>query len=325
MQRSSKHPARLTTPEVMDQSFSRAIPNSAVRPLTRRADWRGGLHLLGHLCLIACTGWLVYLSRDSGLVLLAWILHGTALVFLFAPLHECIHRTAFRSRWINDVVAWFCGAVLVLPPTYFRAFHFAHHRYTQDATRDPELSTPKPNSLAGYLFHVSGLPYWRAQAGVLIRHASGKVNERFIAPAQRGAAVSEARSFLLLYFGLAGISILTESSAIVTYWLIPVLLGQPALRLYLLAEHTGCPETSDMLANTRTTLTLWPLRALAWNMPFHVEHHTYPGIPFHALPAAHRLLRSKIGVLGSGYIAVHREILGKIIRAPASAAKRGQA
>jgi fatty acid desaturase len=80
-----------------------------------------------------------------------------------------------------------------------------------------------------------------------------------------------------------------------------------------------------MLANTRTTLTLWPLRTLAWNMPFHVEHHTYPGVPFHRLPAAHRLLRSKIGVLGRGYIAVHWEILGTLNRPAASAAKRGQA
>lgn len=308
----------------MDQSFSAAIPKSALRPLTRRANWHGGLHLFGHLCLIACTAWLVYLARDSAWLFLASPIHGIALVFLFAPLHECIHRTAFRSRWINDAVAWFCGAVIALPPAYFRAFHFAHHRYTQDPTRDPELSSPKPTSLAGYLLHVSGLPYWRAQAGVLIRHALGRADDPFIAASQRAAAVTEARSYISLYVGLAGISILTQSTALVTYWLIPVLLGQPALRLYLLAEHTGCPETSDMLTNTRTTLTLWPLRALAWNMPYHVEHHSYPGVPFHALPAAHRLLRSKIGVLGPGYIAVHREILGKITRAPSSAAKRGQ-
>jgi fatty acid desaturase len=308
----------------MDQSFSAAIPKSALRPLTRRSDWRGGLHLIGHLCLIACTAWLAYLARGSGWLFPAMALHGIAMIFLFAPLHECIHRTAFRSRWIDDAVAWACGAILALPPTYFRAFHFAHHRFTQDPTKDPELATPKPTSLPGYLFHVSGLPYWRAQAGVLIRHALGRVDDGFIAPSQRGAAIAEARAYILLYVGFAGISALTQNSLLVTFWLVPVLLGQPALRLYLLAEHTGCPEIPDMLANSRTTLTLWPLRALAWNMPHHAEHHAYPGLPFHALPAAHRLMRSKIAVLGPGYIAVHREILGKIMRAPSSAARRGQ-
>ena len=46
-------------------------------------------------------------------------------------------------------------------------------------------------------------------------------------------------------------------------------LGQPALRLYLLAEHTGCPAVPDMLANSRTVLTNAVVRWLAWNMPFH--------------------------------------------------------
>jgi len=61
--------------------------------------------------------------------LAAWA-YGTCLVFLFAPLHETIHGTAFRSRRLNRVVSAACGWILVLPPRYFRAFHFEHHRHT---------------------------------------------------------------------------------------------------------------------------------------------------------------------------------------------------
>ena len=64
-----------------------------------------------------------------------------------------------------------------------------------------------------------------------------------------------------------------------------------------------------MLENSRTTRTLAPIRRLAWNMPYHAEHHACPALPFHALPAAHRLLRSRIAVQARGYVAVHREIL----------------
>jgi fatty acid desaturase len=87
------------------------------------------------------------------------------------------------------------------------------------------------------------------------------------------------------------------------------LLGQPFLRLYLLAEHTGCPLIANMLENSRTTLSLAPIRRLAWNMPYHAEHHACPALPFHALPAAHRLLRARIPVQAPGYVAVHREIV----------------
>ena len=48
-------------------------------------------------------------------------------------------------------------------------------------------------------------------------------------------------------------------------------------------------------------------------MPYHAEHHAYPALPFHALPAAHRLLRSKIAVQASGYVAVHREIVAGLM------------
>ncbi|MEO1613431.1 MAG: fatty acid desaturase, partial [Pseudomonadota bacterium] len=59
----------------------------------------------------------------------------------------------------------------------------------------------------------------------------------------------------------------------------------PALRFYLLAEHGRCPMAADMFANTRTTLTNVVVRTLAWNMPYHTEHHVFPAVPFHKLPA----------------------------------------
>jgi len=101
--------------------------------------------------------------------------------------------------------------------------------------------------------------------------------------------------------------LLSGSTAALLYWVIPALLGQPWLRLYLLAEHTGCPAVADMFRNTRTTLTIPLLRWLAWNMPYHAEHHVAAAVPFHQLPALHRLLRERIVVLTPGYLAFHRQ------------------
>jgi fatty acid desaturase len=49
-----------------------------------------------------------------------------------------------------------------------------------------------------------------------------------------------------------------------------------------------------------------------WNMPFHAEHHLYPAIPFHLLPAAHRVLRQHLAHVAPGYPAANREILGAL-------------
>jgi fatty acid desaturase len=91
-------------------------------------------------------------------------------------------------------------------------------------------------------------------------------------------------------------------------WLAPLLLGQPFLRAYLLAEHGACPLVADMLANTRTTFTNGLVRFLAWNMPFHAEHHAWPSIPFHALPAANALVHDKLRTTAPGYAAALGDI-----------------
>ncbi|MGH6899875.1 MAG: fatty acid desaturase [Geminicoccaceae bacterium] len=309
----------MTRSNVVYATSEGAGERGALVRLSARSDGKGLRQLGWQLGALAATGVLAWSARGSLWLLPAMVGHGVLLVSLFAPLHESIHWTAFRTRRLSDIVAWGCGAALVLPPAYFRAFHFAHHRHTQDPARDPELAVPKPRTTGAYLWHVSGLPYWREQLVTTVRHARGRVAEPFIAPRQRLAIVREARLLLGVYLLAALASIALASPALLYLWVGPALLGQPFLRLYLLAEHTGCPLVSNMLENSRTTRSLAPIRRLAWNMPYHAEHHAYPALPFHALPAAHRLLKSRIAVQASGYVAVHREIVAGL-QAPGRAA-----
>lgn len=295
----------------MDEVFAPTdvLDKRALKRLSRRSDFKGAVRVLGHGAALALAGVLVWRTAGTTWLALSLPLYALLLIFLFAPLHETIHRTAFRTKALNDAVAWVCGAVLLLPPDYFRAFHFAHHRHTQDPARDPELATPKPATLRGYLWLATGLPTWAHQGAGLLRHAAGQVPEAFIVPRQRPAILREARLLLALYAVIAAASILTGSWAAVLLWVGPALIGQPALRLYLLAEHTGCPLVPDMFENSRTTVSNRLVRWLAWNMPFHVEHHAYPAVPFHALPAAHEVIKERIAVQDSGYLAAHRHIL----------------
>ena len=38
----------------------------------------------------------------------------------------------------------------------------------------------------------------------------------------------------------------------------------------------------------------WLSRVLYWNMNYHIEHHLYPSIPFHALPALNAAIRDQL-------------------------------
>ena len=285
------------------------------RGLLQRSDRKGLVHLAGHLAALGATGIPIALQAPGWPVLL--LPHGILLVFLFCLQHEAIHKTPFRSAGLNGAAGWGAGLVNLLPPVWFHHFHMDHHRYTHDPARDPELAKPLPRTKAGLAWLIAGGPYWTSQVRTLLVNAAGRNRDGFVPPAARAAVAWEARSFLAAYLAAAAVSVLAGSAALLWLWVVPALLGQPFLRLYLLAEHTGCPHVANMLENTRTTFTNRLVRFIAWNMPYHVEHHAYPAVPFHRLPAFHAVLRDHLSVTADGYRAATRDTTGAILRGAA--------
>ncbi|MBV8852567.1 MAG: fatty acid desaturase [Sinobacteraceae bacterium] len=286
------------------------LPRDILRQLSRRSDARGLLQLAMHMALLCATSFFIFSSRGRPWLPVAMVLHGIVLSFLFCAQHECIHRTAFQRRWLNDAVAWVCGTLLVLPPEYFRLFHFAHHRFTQDPLRDPELADSGAMTPWTWLWRICGIPYWRDRLTVTLTHAlTGRVRESFVPPEKRRRVVHEARLLWTWYLCVLVISVCLHRSEALIYWILPAFLGQPFLRLFLLAEHSGCALSADMLENTRTTRTNAAVRALSWRMPYHAEHHCFPSVPFHSLPALHALIGPRVRVTSSGYLALHVALL----------------
>jgi fatty acid desaturase len=103
---------------------------------------------------------------------------------------------------------------------------------------------------------------------------------------------------------------------IIWCWLLPIILGQPFLRLNLLAEHGRCPMVANMFENTRTTFTNRIVRFLAWNMPYHAEHHAYPTVPFHKLPMLHDLVRDELKVTSNGYVEFQKSYIETLTAKP---------
>ena len=279
--------------------------------LLARSD-AAGLRQLGlHLGALVATGLPIALRLPGWPLLL--LPHGVLLVFLFTAQHACTHRTAFARDGLNRAVAWAAGFLLLVPPEWFRCFHAAHHRFTHDPERDPELAAPPPHGLGGYLWRLTGLPLWWGSWRTLLVNAAGRCRDGFVPAGSRPAVAREARAMLAGYgLCLAG-SVAMGSGLLLWLWVVPALLGQPFLRAYLMAEHERCPHVADMLANSRTTLTTWLVRRLAWNMPYHAEHHAYPAVPFHALPRFHALARRHLKTVGQGYARFHRAELKNLL------------
>ncbi|MEE8166408.1 MAG: fatty acid desaturase, partial [Myxococcota bacterium] len=236
-------------------------------------------------------------------------------VFVFFPLmHESGHQTAFESRAWNEIGVWLGALVMLQAPSFFREFHWEHHRSTQDREHDPEISAAPalldgwPTNPISYLLLASGQFLMLGKLGFTMSCALFPVTLwsrffPFVRSERRARVARESRLALLLItaFVVLGWRLVPGFSVVLVAWPIAhVLLG-----FYLMAEHTGLPNAGDQLERSRSVRSNAMLRWLMWNMPYHAEHHAYPGIPYHALPALHQLLEPALRHTSSGYLRFH--------------------
>ncbi|MFD1160561.1 fatty acid desaturase [Roseovarius aestuarii] len=291
------------------KAFIASLPADTLADLNRRDDAPGLRHLAGHAALI--TGFGLWIALGLPLWQVALVGQGIAICFLFTLEHEATHKTPFADERLSEWVGRICGVLIALPFEWFRYFHLAHHRHTNVPGKDPELMAgAKPDTIGTYIVHVTGIPFWVDMLDRIIGSAFGRDPGDFVPERAHRRVMVEARWMLLIY-GLT-VASLFVTPLLFWVWLLPCLLGQPFLRLYLLAEHGRCAFVANMFENTRTTYTNRIIHFLAWNMPYHVEHHTLPQVPFHRLPDLHVHMQGRHKVTSDGYLRFTGEYLNTL-------------
>ena len=278
------------------KSFLKTLNAKDKARLNARSDARGLRHLMMYCAVLGVMGSWIFFALPLWQIML--IPHGILISFLFTLQHECTHNTPFKTLWLNSIMGHLIAFVLFQPFLWFRYFHLAHHKYTNIPGKDPELDGhEKPSSWGAFVRHLSTVDYWWAKVTTLIGNSVGPLTASYIPPRKRRALRAEAVLLIVAY----GVVFAMAPTALLWLWIVPLILGFPVLRLYLLAEHGRCPEVEDMFLNTRTTLTTRVVRFLAWNMPYHAEHHAMPSVPFHKLPVLHDMTAAHLGQVSDGY------------------------
>ena len=267
--------------------------------LTRTSNKAGLKHLFVYVsCLCATSSYIIYQAPFWPVMLLV---SGILLAFLFNLQHECTHNTPFRSRWLNTLMGQITGLLLFQPFLWFRHFHMAHHRHTNIKGKDPELAGgDKPETWSQLFWHLSTISYWRDKFDVLWKNATLSSLPSYVPKHARRALQFEAL-FMLGCYSVFGLLLMFGHVWILILWLLPLMMGFPFLRLYLLAEHGRCPYVTNMFENTRTVFTNKILCFFTWNMPYHTEHHILPAVPFYYLPKFHEYTKENLAVTNDGY------------------------
>ena len=295
----------------MEVSFSRRklVTPEELKALNVRSNLWGAGQMASHISAILCVGYIHTIVLGTAWALLTGFLLGILLNFLYAAQHELSHSTVFSTRKVNEIFGRVIGFLMIFPRDYDQVMHFAHHTHTQNWEKDGEL-VREPYTLRSYLLWMSGITYWRNRFFGVIRRARGIIIEPYIRVEEEAKVVQESRIHLILYVIIALGSIVTQSWAVLSFWILPMIATKPIHQLQNTIEHLGLSHNDDILENTRSTKTNAFMRWLCWQMPYHTAHHVFPSVPFWKLHKLNTKIEAQAGsVHRMGWIEFQVEVI----------------
>lgn len=282
------------------------IPGETLRALSRVRPFTTVLHLGAEWAGIAAAAWLAHRFWNPVLYALVvmWIAarqHALALL-----MHDGAHYLLFRHKRLNDVVAETLLAwPLFITMRGYRKTHLAHHRH---------LNTPLDPDWARKQTPEWDFPMARRRLfGLLLADALGlntlKVFRRLGDLSSEGDRSEAGLRFQLLRaaYYLAAFSVIGYFHAwtlFLLYWAVPALTWlKLIMRVRSIAEHFALVDDRLGVLTRTTRPSLFDrLFVCSKNAYLHIEHHLYPGVPFHGLPGLHAHLARVPGYLEQAHV-----------------------
>ena len=301
------------------QWYRPPIDPDRLHELTARANRRAAADTALWLGLLAGAGALAWLALGSWWAVPAFAAYGA----LYGGAsdsrwHEMGHGTAFRTGWLNDAVYCLASFMMLREPTVWRWSHARHHTDTIVVGRDPEIAFPRPTSRWLVAATFLGLRTAPSQTARIFRHAAGRLDADvadFVPRSDWARVKWEARAFAAVLLGAGAWAAAAWSVVPLLYVGLPTMYGFWLVVFFGLTQHAGLREdVLDHRLNTRTVYMNPVFRFLYSNMNYHVEHHMFPTVPYHALPALHAEVGRHLAPPAPNTVAAYREILGSLAR-----------
>jgi len=237
--------------------------------------------------------------------------------------HECGHRTAFKTRALNDFFYHIASYMNNFEPVRWRWSHSLHHSYT--ASVDPhdfevdESIFSKNNLVTFILRFIPGYYFFTLHKSLhmeILKHAFGvetKVMKECIPEEKKVNCIRSSRIFVILW-------IITIFSCFLIDTILPILLFLiPKFFIFLnpiwgLTQHMGLKENSKDHRESTRSVRLNPIFSfIYWKMEYHIEHHMFPMVPSYNLPKLYEEIKDQLPKPQTLFQA-YREIIPAVIK-----------
>jgi fatty acid desaturase len=273
------------------------LSREEIEYFTSRSDRRAWSLVLGNWAFIAAIFAAVATWTNPVTLLLAIILLAGRQMALSVLMHDCGHRTLFRSARLNDVVGqWLCALpVMNDQPSYARG-HLHHHRKAGTA-EDPDLPNYQAYPVSRASFQRKVVRDLSGQTGFklmsyIVRGASGVISRQkrqSAAPFLQQLLAQVILLLVLLACGIGWAYLLWAVAYMTVFMLI--------IRVRQVAEHAAVPDLfdSDTRLNTRTVDAPWWQRMIfaPCGVNYHLEHHLMASVPCYKLRELRQLLLAR--------------------------------
>ena len=299
--------------------YQTPVPRTEIRGLLERRNGPAIRDTFLWFALLGLTAWGTSTLWGTWWVVLPYM----AYAVLYATAsdsrwHEAGHGTAFASNWMNNALYEIASFMVMRESVLWRWSHTRHHSDTIIVGRDPEIQIPRPPSIPTQLASLLCIGSYRAYFTSVVGHALGRVtaHERTFIPEEAFATIHRnARIILALYGATIAAAGVLESWLPVWLIIMPHFFGTWVMIVHNTPQHAGLAENVlDHRLNCRTVYMNSISRFIYWNMNYHVEHHMFPLVPFHALSKLHKLIKYDCPPPYTSLFAAWREILPAVLR-----------
>jgi fatty acid desaturase len=295
------------------------VARKDMKELMKRVDGpaiRDTIIWLGLMVMFAVAAVYLWPSWWAALPLAAYgVLYGSA---SDSRWHECGHGTAFKTAWMNDLVYHIACFMIMRNPTRWRWSHTRHHTDTVIVGLDPEIAVMRPPvALKVALAYLGVLDMWDA-IKMMVINACGKITaaeKSFIPEMEWHKVILVARVWVAIYAAVIALSLDMQSVLPVMLVGLPRLYGAWHHVLTGLMQHGALADNVlDHRMNSRTVQMNPVSRFIYWNMNYHIEHHMFPMVPYHALPRLHQLIKNDLPAPTKSMWACYKEMIPVWVR-----------
>ena len=304
--------------------YKPTIERKKLRDLSKRKDWPGLLHFFIYFISLFLSGYFAYLTWGTWWTVFWFFIYGSIYAFSVSNWHETVHRTAFKTRWINEFFYHLSSFMSDFEGFRWRWSHTFHHTNTlqTEGDYDHEIQVSRPTELIWFFlnyvpFTALLYPHQLTKFEVL-KHAFGFFSPvvNISAPdTEKKKILWNSRLYLFIWLFVIAISIYYESFLPILYIILPQYYGKPIWFAVNITQHLGAAfDKKDHRTSTYTVKINPILSFLYWHMEYHLEHHMFPAVPSYNLHKLHRIIKDQLPKPFPSMFSFYKQILPIVIK-----------